>query len=301
MGALPVEREFDMYFNQATCSSVKDVMRQYKLLTFLYHPDKGGDVRTMQDINAEYEALKARFKSGGSGYSSYGSYTSASQSARSSSGAKSEKLTRDIGNISNVTQADLDWLIAGSSISGNHVSNKRKIMYTTKRGVLKMAICFVLSSGKHEWRTCTMDSAGWKRGLTDEEARHFEPELWKQRQERKAERKKRNASTGRAFEVGDVVGTCWGYEARLYNFYEVVRVSATGKTVWVRELNTEQRPGINPNHWRVRPIRHSYCGKEQKHLVQWYFEEPYLNMGAAEGHAGKVTDFEKWRDCDDYH
>lgn len=292
-----------MYFNQATCSSVKDVMRQYKLLTFLYHPDKGGDVRTMQDINAEYEALKARFKNGGSGrspYSSYtsGSYSSASRSAQSSSGAKSEKLTRDIGSISDATQADLNWLIAGSHITGNHVTNKRKIMYTTKRGVLKMAICFVLSSGKHEWRTCTMDSAGWKRGLTDEEARHFEPELWKRRKERKAKYKANNAPGEGGYKVGDVVGVTYGYDATFYDFYEIVRVSATGKTVWTRRLRTE-RDGVGVVSWRERPIRGSYIGGEEKHVVQWSRGKPHLTI---QGHwAFEVPDCNKWFNCDNYH
>lgn len=284
-----------MYFNQATCSSVKDVMRQYKLLTFLYHPDKGGDVRTMQDINAEYEALKARFKNGGGSYSSY---SSASQSARNSSGTKSEKLTRDIGSISNVTQADLDWLIAGSSISGDYAYNRRKIMYTTKRGVVKMATCFVLNSGKHVWRTCTMNSAGWKRGLTDEETRHFEPELWKRRQERKAKHKANNAPGEGGYRVGDVVGVMYGYDATFYDFHEIVRVSATGKTVWTRQLRTE-RDGIGVMSWRERPICGSYFGGEEKHVVQWSCGKPHLSFQGR--WAFEVADCDTWFSCCNYH
>lgn len=44
------------YFSNVT--SYEELKRQYKTLAFKYHPDKGGSVKAMQKINAEYDELK---------------------------------------------------------------------------------------------------------------------------------------------------------------------------------------------------------------------------------------------------
>jgi len=38
-----------------------DLKSMYRRLSFLYHPDKGGQVEKMQQINAEYNMLKETF------------------------------------------------------------------------------------------------------------------------------------------------------------------------------------------------------------------------------------------------
>lgn len=43
------------YFN--TCTTLDELKKEYRRLTMLHHPDRGGDTATMQDINAEYDAL----------------------------------------------------------------------------------------------------------------------------------------------------------------------------------------------------------------------------------------------------
>lgn len=70
------------WFNNPT--SMDEVKKQYKALLRVYHPDNGGDLDKMQEINAEYNELCDRFEKGyssssqsgyGYGYgSSYGSY-----------------------------------------------------------------------------------------------------------------------------------------------------------------------------------------------------------------------------------
>ena len=46
-----------MYFSN--CTTPEEIKRRYRELAFQHHPDRGGDTRTMQDINAEYhEALE---------------------------------------------------------------------------------------------------------------------------------------------------------------------------------------------------------------------------------------------------
>ncbi|HBX50664.1 MAG: hypothetical protein A2275_17115 [Bacteroidetes bacterium RIFOXYA12_FULL_35_11] len=39
------------------CHSLQEVKRRYKELALKHHPDRGGDTATMQDINAQYEAI----------------------------------------------------------------------------------------------------------------------------------------------------------------------------------------------------------------------------------------------------
>ncbi|WP_167958167.1 J domain-containing protein [Anaerosporobacter faecicola] len=53
-------------------TSMEDVKKQYKALIRVYHPDNGGDLDKMQEINAEYNELCARFEKGGNEYSDYG-------------------------------------------------------------------------------------------------------------------------------------------------------------------------------------------------------------------------------------
>ena len=39
------------------CSSLEEVKKLYKELALKYHPDRGGDTATMQQINLEYESI----------------------------------------------------------------------------------------------------------------------------------------------------------------------------------------------------------------------------------------------------
>ncbi|HEX3077981.1 MAG TPA: hypothetical protein VHQ24_14065 [Lachnospiraceae bacterium] len=50
------------WFNNPT--SMDDVKRQYKALIRVYHPDNGGDLDKMQEINAEYNELCERYENG---------------------------------------------------------------------------------------------------------------------------------------------------------------------------------------------------------------------------------------------
>jgi len=44
------------YFNN--CTSLDEVKLRYKQLALQHHPDRGGDTRTMQAINLEYESIR---------------------------------------------------------------------------------------------------------------------------------------------------------------------------------------------------------------------------------------------------
>lgn len=43
-----------MYFEN--CSTLEQLKAEYKRLAMMYHPDRGGDLRTMQAINSEYDS-----------------------------------------------------------------------------------------------------------------------------------------------------------------------------------------------------------------------------------------------------
>lgn len=49
-----------MYFDH--CKDLNELKAAYKSLALKHHPDAGGDVRTMQEINAEYDSVFSRLK-----------------------------------------------------------------------------------------------------------------------------------------------------------------------------------------------------------------------------------------------
>ena len=54
---------------------LKDLIKERNRLAKIHHPDKGGSLQTMQEINAQFETAKKRLSPGGGGYGRI--YTSA--------------------------------------------------------------------------------------------------------------------------------------------------------------------------------------------------------------------------------
>lgn len=48
------------FFN--TCKTIEDVKETYRKLAFIHHPDKGGNIETMKEVNNEYEKAFNYFK-----------------------------------------------------------------------------------------------------------------------------------------------------------------------------------------------------------------------------------------------
>ena len=44
------------------CTTLDELKKEYRRLAMLHHPDRGGDTRTMQDINNEYHEAHERLK-----------------------------------------------------------------------------------------------------------------------------------------------------------------------------------------------------------------------------------------------
>jgi hypothetical protein len=52
------------YFNLSEINNLEDLKKQYYRLAKQFHPDAGGDVKTMQKINSEFDALQQKLANG---------------------------------------------------------------------------------------------------------------------------------------------------------------------------------------------------------------------------------------------
>jgi hypothetical protein len=68
--------------------------------------------------------------------------------------------------------------------------------------------------------------------------------------------------------VGDVFVNCWGYDQTNVDYYEVVRRSPTGATVWIRPIRDETVEGSEgPMCDHVTPVPGAYTGGAIKKSV----------------------------------
>lgn len=79
-------------------------------------------------------------------------------------------------------------------------------------------------------------------------------------------RKTQVRETAGEVQVGDIFLNVWGYSMNLVDFYQVTKVSATGKSVNVRRIKTAVVSGdVNsPYGGRVMPVKDSFVGEELK-------------------------------------
>lgn len=66
--------------------------------------------------------------------------------------------------------------------------------------------------------------------------------------------------------VGDIFVSSWGYSMTLVDFYQVTKVSKTGKSVNVRKLAYKVVDGAtcSPQGGRVVPVKDCFVGEELK-------------------------------------
>lgn len=209
--------------------------------------------------------------------------------------------------INDVTPAAVEWLHSGSSVVGHRVRNDRSIYYTTKRGISKGVRCFDMPDGTTKWSTWSMRNS--YDYLTQEEKRVFDPVAAKKHDDRiSADKEKEREQLAKVkdtqgFKVGDILAGSYGYDATLYEFHQVVKVSDTGKTIWTRELRHETKPGYGYNDWKCRPVPNSFCGDAEKHKVLWatWNKEPTPYIKLTSYMSADKVDPEDWHDADNYH
>lgn len=204
--------------------------------------------------------------------------------------------------LDDITPEVVQWLKDGCTRRGCYLHNERAICYRTARGIAKDMTCYVYPDGSVKWRSFTA-RGNTHDGLTTEEARVFSPDLYARRMSRKESDKAAAKSAMQGFNVkpGDIFGGSYGYDATLWNFYEVVAVSKTGKTVTVRELAHETAAGYGFNDWKCRPIPGKYIGACERHTVKCYRGgAPYFSVASYES-AYLLADPTAWHDADNYH
>lgn len=79
-------------------------------------------------------------------------------------------------------------------------------------------------------------------------------------------RKSQTSTTDMEVHVGDVFISVWGYSMTLVDFYQVTKVSKTGKSVNVRKLAYKVVDGAtcSPQGGRVVPVKDCFVGEELK-------------------------------------
>lgn len=83
--------------------------------------------------------------------------------------------------------------------------------------------------------------------------------------------------------VGDIFHCMWGYDMTFNDFYEVVAVSATGKTVTTRRIAVRMDGDpCSPARARVRPVLTGdrFIGEPERHLLQAYNNSIYIHINS---------------------
>lgn len=204
--------------------------------------------------------------------------------------------------IDQISPADVEWLLAGTyRTPKGYYSNRRSIAYTSKRGKAKMVRGYRFDSGRIRWESGTLNT--WGTHLTYEEMRVFDPPAYEEHMKRKAERKAEQDAADKTYlKVGDVLSAMYGYDATLYEFYQVVRVSDSRKTVWVRELQHETKDMDGcPLGWYCRPAVGCFRADSEptRHTVSWWDGVPHIKVGY--GMLASPCDPTQWHSADNYH
>lgn len=134
-----------MYFDN--CKTLDDLKAAYKKLAMKHHPDMGGDVRTMQNINAEYECRFERLKV---------CYNAAqADQDKPQTNETPEEFMSIIDQLMKLSGIEIELCGSWLWIGGNTYDHKAE---------LKAAGC-LWSRSKHKWYwRHQSDGAKWSRG-----------------------------------------------------------------------------------------------------------------------------------------
>lgn len=211
-------------------------------------------------------------------------------------------LTASPVSIADVTPEMIDALKASATCNGWRSTTSKYLDVVTSRGVQRSIACWLMSDGRYEWRVWQSRNGWASANMTKEIQRIVEPEKFARSAARKAERKRAYGAVSGTVKVGSIFGGSFGYDATLWDFYQVVGISASGKTVEVRELAQETTSGYGPMCWRCRPVRDAFNGKTMKKRVDYAGTTPSITISSYES-AWLMSDseIERWHDADNYH
>lgn len=115
-----------MYFHKV--DSVEALKREYKRLAMQYHPDRGGDTATMQEINAEYERLFQRLKNIHESHDDSGnSETESTYHAETETAEAPEDFIEIIDTLLHLDGVDIEMCGRWLWLSGNTYANREQL------------------------------------------------------------------------------------------------------------------------------------------------------------------------------
>lgn len=116
----------DKYFENI--NNLEELRKQYKELLKLHHPDNGGNLKIMQDINTEYDRLFKILKDQHeNSYSSDNASAGNNYSNMKYNFAEDEKLREMLNNIIYFNGIDIELVGAWIWVSGNTYACKKEL------------------------------------------------------------------------------------------------------------------------------------------------------------------------------
>ena len=108
--------------------TLEELRKQYKELLKLHHPDNGGSLETMQEINAEYDKLFKILKNQHENrYSSYNDSEGSNYNNMKYDFSEDEKLREMLNKIIHFDSIDIELVGAWIWLSGNTYSCRKEL------------------------------------------------------------------------------------------------------------------------------------------------------------------------------
>ena len=127
------------YFNNT--NTLEELRKQYKELLKQHHPDNGGNVSDMQEINSEYDRLFKILKNQHESNKANSNNTNADYNNMKYDFAEDEKLREMLNKIIHFKGIDIELVGAWIWVSGNTYSCKKELK----------ELCFKWASQKKMW------------------------------------------------------------------------------------------------------------------------------------------------------
>lgn len=114
------------YFNNV--NTLEELRKQYKELLKKYHPDNGGDVSVMQEVNIEYDKLFKILKSQHDNTKQDSTNNSESEYSKNMYDWENDKALRNVLNqIINFNDIDIEIVGQWVWVSGNTYACKKEL------------------------------------------------------------------------------------------------------------------------------------------------------------------------------
>lgn len=207
--------------------------------------------------------------------------------------------------LTDVTPELINELKASAYSKAGYRGNTKVLDVLTSRGVSKYVTCLPSSTTPGEFIWEANAGRGWSAAnVTKEMLRIFAPEKAKKIDERNQASRKARAMPDGSVKVGSIFAGSFGYDATLWDFFEVVSISATGKTCKVRTLKHETRSCAGGGYmdWECRPVPHHFSGALETKRIDYSCSQPCISVSSYESaYLVEPDKVGKWYHADNYH